>query len=98
MLELPAGKLDHPGEEPLECAKRELAEEVGRAGGDLARRSAASTPPPRSSPSSSTASSPRDLAPAEGEHEAGEDEDDRGRPWPLADLDGLIDQVRTPRA
>lgn len=30
-LELPAGKLDSPGEDPLECARRELAEEVGRA-------------------------------------------------------------------
>ena len=32
-LELPAGKLDRPGEDPLECARRELAEEVGRAAG-----------------------------------------------------------------
>ncbi|MGH2954848.1 MAG: NUDIX domain-containing protein [Solirubrobacterales bacterium] len=30
-LELPAGKLDVPGEGPLECAQRELAEEVGLA-------------------------------------------------------------------
>ncbi len=30
-LELPAGKLDAPGEDPLDCARRELAEEVGRA-------------------------------------------------------------------
>lgn len=30
MLELPAGKLDAPGEDPLEAARRELAEEVGR--------------------------------------------------------------------
>lgn len=30
MLELPAGKLDYAGEDPLEAAKRELAEEVGR--------------------------------------------------------------------
>ena len=30
MLELPAGKLDEAGEDPLEAAKRELAEEVGR--------------------------------------------------------------------
>jgi 8-oxo-dGTP pyrophosphatase MutT (NUDIX family) len=29
LLELPAGKLDVPGETPLDCAKRELAEEVG---------------------------------------------------------------------
>jgi ADP-ribose pyrophosphatase len=31
LLEVPAGKLDVPGESPLECAKRELAEEVGKA-------------------------------------------------------------------
>jgi 8-oxo-dGTP pyrophosphatase MutT (NUDIX family) len=30
LLELPAGKLDVPGESPVECAKRELAEEVGK--------------------------------------------------------------------
>jgi len=33
LLELPAGKLDVVGEPPLECARRELAEEVGRAAG-----------------------------------------------------------------
>lgn len=31
MLEIPAGKLDHPGEDPLACAKRELEEETGLA-------------------------------------------------------------------
>ena len=31
LLELPAGKLDEEGEEPLATAKRELAEEVGKA-------------------------------------------------------------------
>lgn len=30
LLELPAGKLDAPGKEPLATAKRELAEEVGK--------------------------------------------------------------------
>jgi 8-oxo-dGTP pyrophosphatase MutT (NUDIX family) len=30
LLELPAGKLDHEGESPLETAKRELAEEIGK--------------------------------------------------------------------
>jgi 8-oxo-dGTP pyrophosphatase MutT (NUDIX family) len=31
LLEVPAGKLDVDGEEPLEAAKRELAEEIGKA-------------------------------------------------------------------
>jgi 8-oxo-dGTP pyrophosphatase MutT (NUDIX family) len=30
LLELPAGKLDEEGESPLECARRELAEEIGK--------------------------------------------------------------------
>jgi 8-oxo-dGTP pyrophosphatase MutT (NUDIX family) len=30
LLELPAGKLDVEGETPLECARRELQEEIGR--------------------------------------------------------------------
>lgn len=34
MLELPAGKLDVAGEDPLEAARRELAEEVGREAGE----------------------------------------------------------------
>jgi len=29
MLEIPAGKLDHPHEDPLACAQRELREETG---------------------------------------------------------------------
>jgi 8-oxo-dGTP pyrophosphatase MutT (NUDIX family) len=31
LIELPAGKLDEEGEEPLDTAKRELAEEIGKA-------------------------------------------------------------------
>jgi len=31
LWEIPAGKLDKPGEPPLECAQRELAEEAGLA-------------------------------------------------------------------
>jgi len=32
-LEIPAGKLDVPGESPLACAKRELVEEIGMRAG-----------------------------------------------------------------
>lgn len=35
VLELPAGKLDEPGEDPADAARRELAEEVGLAAGSL---------------------------------------------------------------
>jgi 8-oxo-dGTP pyrophosphatase MutT (NUDIX family) len=34
LLELPAGKLDVEGESPVECAKRELVEEVGVEAGE----------------------------------------------------------------
>jgi ADP-ribose pyrophosphatase len=34
LLELPAGKLDVAGETPLECAQRELVEEIGKSAGD----------------------------------------------------------------
>ena len=34
LLELPAGKLDVEAETPLECAQRELAEEIGKSAGD----------------------------------------------------------------
>jgi 8-oxo-dGTP pyrophosphatase MutT (NUDIX family) len=34
LLELPAGKLDVEGETPLECAQRELTEEIGKSAGD----------------------------------------------------------------
>ena len=34
LLELPAGKLDVEGESPLECAQRELVEEIGKSAGD----------------------------------------------------------------
>jgi ADP-ribose pyrophosphatase len=35
LLELPAGKLDVPGEDPMEAAKRELAEEAGFRAGSM---------------------------------------------------------------
>ena len=35
LLEVPAGKLDHPGEPPEECARREVEEETGYRAGRL---------------------------------------------------------------
>jgi ADP-ribose pyrophosphatase len=35
LWEIPAGRLDHPGEEPAACARRELQEEVGVTAGTL---------------------------------------------------------------
>jgi 8-oxo-dGTP pyrophosphatase MutT (NUDIX family) len=37
LLELPAGKLDEAGEGPLDTAKRELAEEIGKGAGSWER-------------------------------------------------------------
>jgi 8-oxo-dGTP pyrophosphatase MutT (NUDIX family) len=37
LLEIPAGKLDVEGETPLQCAQRELAEEIGKSAGDWRR-------------------------------------------------------------
>jgi ADP-ribose pyrophosphatase len=36
LLEVPAGKLDHPGESPEDCALREVEEETGYRAGQLA--------------------------------------------------------------
>lgn len=44
LLELPAGKLD-PGEQPLACARRELAEETGLHGGAWRRAAGMWTSP-----------------------------------------------------
>src|SRR5262249_44701564 len=35
LLEVPAGKLDHPGEAPEACARREVEEEAGLRAGEL---------------------------------------------------------------
>lgn len=43
--EIPAGKLDKPGENPLECAKRELAEEAGLAAEDWVKLGSILTTP-----------------------------------------------------
>jgi 8-oxo-dGTP pyrophosphatase MutT (NUDIX family) len=87
LLEIPAGRLDRDGEEPVEAARRELAEELGRS----AERW---TPLTRFYPSADVLDSEVHLFLAEGLGEAHADsgEDERIEPvaWPLARLDEAI--------
>jgi ADP-ribose pyrophosphatase len=89
-LELPAGKLDKPGEPPIECAKRELAEEVGRAAADWRDLGGFYTAPAILTEFIHCFLA-RDLTPVEAERP--EYEDIEVVAWPLADLGGLIDRV-----
>ena len=91
-LELPAGKLDHPGEDPLGCARRELAEEVGRAATDWRDLGGFYTAPAILTEFIHCFLA-TDLGPAE-ETTADEDEAIEVVEWPLGDLDSAIDQVR----
>lgn len=91
-LELPAGKLDHPGEEPLECARRELAEEVGRAAARWRDLGGFYTAPAILTEFIHCFIA-TDLSPAEGES-ADEDEMIEVVRWPLIDLATLIGDVR----
>ena len=91
-LEVPAGRLDKEGEEPLEAAKRELAEEIGKV--------AARWTPLTSYHSSVGFTDERvQLFLAEGctdspdEHDSGEDERIEIVAWPLAELDRLVEEA-----
>lgn len=87
LLELPAGKLDVPGEPPLECARRELAEEVGRAAGTWEDWGGFFTAPAILEEYIHCFLA-TDLTPVD--HEPIEEEGIEAVPWPLADLDALI--------
>jgi 8-oxo-dGTP pyrophosphatase MutT (NUDIX family) len=91
-LELPAGKLDRPGEPPLDCARRELAEEVGRAAGEWRDLGGFYTAPAILTEFIHCFLA-TDLRPAESPH-ADEDEAIEVVEWPLDDLAAAIDQVR----
>ncbi len=91
-LELPAGKLDHPGEDPLACAKRELAEEVGRDAATWRDVGGFYTAPAILTEFIHCFMA-TDLSPVEGAV-GDEDEAIEVVPWPLADLGDLIDRVQ----
>lgn len=91
LLEVPAGKLDVEGESPLECARRELAEEVAieaREWEDVKRF--------YSSPGFTEEE--MHVFFATGLHEVDHEPDPEERievvRWPLADLDGAIAACR----
>ncbi len=90
MLELPAGKLDVPGEDPLDCARRELAEEVGRAA-DTWRSLGGFYTAPGLLTEFIHCYLATDLRPIA--HEPIPEEEIEIVPWPLADLDALIARV-----
>jgi 8-oxo-dGTP pyrophosphatase MutT (NUDIX family) len=91
-LELPAGKLDDPGEDPLGCARRELAEEVGRAAGTWRDLGGFYTAPAILTEYMHCFLA-TGLTPAPGAS-ADEDEAIEVVEWPLADLGAAIDEAR----
>ena len=88
-LEIPAGKLDVPGEEPLSCAQRELAEEIGKQAGRWAQIEAFYTSPGFSDERVWLFLA-TDLSDTDEVAEAEEDERIDIVPWSLDDLDGAV--------
>jgi ADP-ribose pyrophosphatase len=89
LLEVPAGKLDVEGETPIECAQRELGEEIGM-------RASEWTEIKRFYTSPGFAEEEVILFVATGLEEIDDHEPDPHErievvAWPLADLDGAID-------
>jgi ADP-ribose pyrophosphatase len=91
LLELPAGKLDEEGEGPLETAKRELAEEIGKGARSWRHLTTFYT-----SPGFAEEELHVYLATDLFDQTAEADEDERIEivEFPLAELDGVIEQCR----
>jgi ADP-ribose pyrophosphatase len=91
LLELPAGKLDVEGETPLECAKRELVEEIGRSAASWSEIKRFYTSP-------GFAEEEVTIFLATGlegvEHEPDPGERIEIVPWPLGELDRAIAECR----
>ena len=87
-LEIPAGKLDVPGEEPLATAKRELAEEIGKQAAAWEEISVFYTSPGFSDERVWLYLA-SDLSDAAGTH-ADQDERIEIVPWPLEGLEDAI--------
>jgi ADP-ribose diphosphatase len=91
LLELPAGKLDDPDESPLDCAKRELAEEIGKSASEWRELKRFYTSPGFVEEEVIVFLA-TGLDDASGESE--EEERIEVVSWPLQDLDRAIDECR----
>jgi 8-oxo-dGTP pyrophosphatase MutT (NUDIX family) len=87
LLELPAGKLDVEGESRLECARRELIEEIGKSAGEWRELKRFYTTPGFAE-EEVTVFEATDLADVE--HEPDPAERIEIVPWPLVELDTAI--------
>ena len=89
LLELPAGKLDVDGESKLECAQRELVEELGKAAESWTELKRFWVSPGLTDEEMTIflATGLRDV-----EHEADPEERIEIVKWPLSDLDGAIEE------
>jgi 8-oxo-dGTP pyrophosphatase MutT (NUDIX family) len=91
LLELPAGKLDVPGESPLDCAKRELAEEIGKGASEWRELKRFYTSP-------GFAEEEVIVYLATDLHDASAEAEEEERleiiAWPLAELDRAISECR----
>jgi ADP-ribose pyrophosphatase len=88
-LEIPAGKLDVPGESPLACAQRELVEEIGK-GAERWEEIEAFYTSPGFSDERVWLFLATDLCDATDAAEPDEDERIEIVPWALDDLDGAL--------
>ncbi len=91
LLEIPAGKLDVEGEEPLATAKRELAEEIGKAAAEWEHLHTFFTSPGFTDEVCHVYLA-TGLSAASAETEENERIDIEVRP--LAELDAIIDEVQ----
>ncbi len=90
MLEIPAGRLDKPGEDPLPAAQRELAEEIGRAASEWEHLKSFY---PSVGVNRETVHLYRATGLSEAHADSGENERIELVRWPLGDLDGAIAAV-----
>ncbi len=92
VLEIPAGRLDKPGEPLVDCARRELAEEIGKAASTWThlRSFYAAVGVLGETVHLFHATDLRDVPFAD----SGENERIELVPWPLTDLDGAIEATK----